>query len=68
MNLENIIKDFEAEEEWLEKEMRESYGKYEQSEYTDESALARYSKLCSIDQRVSFIKSEMNSLLEIYRK
>lgn len=68
MNLVNIIKDFEAEEEWLEKEMRESYEKYEQSEYTDEGALAKYSKLCSIDQRVSFIKSEMNSLLDIYRK
>ena len=68
MNLVNIIKDFEAEEEWLEKEMRESYEKYEQSEYTDEEVLARYSKLCSINQRVSFIKSEMNSLLDIYRK
>lgn len=68
MNLVNIIKDFEAEEKWLETEMKKSYEQYEQSEFTDEGALNRYSKLCSIDQRVSFLKGEMNSLLDIYRK
>lgn len=66
MNLEQIIKDFEHEEKWCNEQMDKHYKIYEESDYTYQSELEMYSKYSTIQQRVQFIKSEMESLLKLY--
>lgn len=68
MNLVQIIKDFEQEEKWLNEQIEEHWKKCESSEFANEQDTRNFMKYHCIFERVSFIKSEMESLLKLYKE